>query len=415
MAKKTRLFKAARLIPGPGLLALLSLSPSLTGGPAVARDVPAAAPAVDAPRLALAATTTPAAVSQPPSTAGPWAGGPAAALPGGPTNGASSSGAGAAVSPATPAPGNGPSTGRPHRGSVGCLIGPERSADIGSAVTGVVAAIRVDRGDSVRRGQPLVVLQNAVEQANLKAVAARHAIEADIRSAEASVALARERHERFASLVDTGAIALLTAEQAKAEYDVARQRLQQALGQRRVIQQELGVAQAQLAQRTLRAPFDGVVVERLSHEGERVEEKPLLRIAQLDPLRVELVMPASRWGSVQAGHTMRIVPELPGTTALVARVTHIDRTLDAASNTFRVRLALPNPGNRIPAGARCRADAPEDVAAAPAGTLAVGVPPRDAAASASSRDAAAPVPSRDAAARDTTPTGQPVPRRGPAA
>jgi cobalt-zinc-cadmium efflux system membrane fusion protein len=37
-------------------------------------------------------------------------------------------------------------------------------------------------------------------------------------------------------------------------------------------------------------------------------------------------------------------------------VTQIDRVLDPASNTFRVRLALPNPGHRLPAGLRCRVD-----------------------------------------------------------
>jgi multidrug efflux pump subunit AcrA (membrane-fusion protein) len=42
--------------------------------------------------------------------------------------------------------------------------------------------------------------------------------------------------------------------------------------------------------------------------------------------------------------------------ALSARVTHVDRIIDAASNTFRVRLALPNPGHRLPAGARCKVD-----------------------------------------------------------
>jgi multidrug efflux pump subunit AcrA (membrane-fusion protein) len=39
-----------------------------------------------------------------------------------------------------------------------------------------------------------------------------------------------------------------------------------------------------------------------------------------------------------------------------ARVTHVDKIIDAASNTFRVRLSLPNPGNRLPAGARCKVD-----------------------------------------------------------
>ena len=43
---------------------------------------------------------------------------------------------------------------------------------------------------------------------------------------------------------------------------------------------------------------------------------------------------------------------------MLATVSHVDRVLDAASNSFRVRLTLPNPGHRLPAGLRCKADLP---------------------------------------------------------
>ena len=113
---------------------------------------------------------------------------------------------------------------------------------------------------------------------------------------------------------------------------------------------------AQLGLRSLKSPFNGVVEERYVSPGERAEDKPLLRVAMLDPLRVELVLPANRWGSVAAGDSVALVPELPQASAVLARVTHIDKMIDAASNTFRVRLSLPNPGNRLPAGARCKVE-----------------------------------------------------------
>lgn len=355
MAKKTRISTAARLIPGSGLLTLLMLSPSLAGGPAVAGDMPVAGPSASAGSSSAQPqpTAAPAGVKAS-GVKGPGlgtAGAPAAAAPG--------AGTAAGGTAATAAPGSAQAGAKPqHRNSVACLIGPERTADVGTPVTGVVADIRVDRGDMVKRGQPLVVLEQNVERAQVQAVTARHAIESDIRSADANLALAKERFERMRSLSGTGAVATLNIEQAKAEMDVAAQRLQQARGQRQVVLQELGVAQAQLAQRTLRAPFDGVVVERLAQEGERVEDRPIVRVAQLDPLRVELVMPATRWGSVDRGDVIALLPDLPGGGRLLAKVTHVDKTLDAASNTFRVRLALPNPDYKVPAGARCRVDEP---------------------------------------------------------
>ena len=91
----------------------------------------------------------------------------------------------------------------------------------------------------------------------------------------------------------------------------------------------------------------------------------MLRLAMLNPLRVELVLPASRYGTVTLRDEVSVTPDLPGATPLTARVTHVDKLIDAASNTFRVRMKLPNPGNKLPAGARCRVDLAPTVAATP--------------------------------------------------
>lgn len=278
----------------------------------------------------------------------------AAALLGGVAlaQGASAPSPAQSAAPAAPAVGARATT----RPLLGCLIGPERVADIGSPVVGIVAEMKVDSGDTVHAGQPLVLLQSEVERAGLQAAQARSAIEADVYAAKANVLLAHQRYARAVELEAEGFVSSQAVEQARTERDVAEQKLQQARGQQQVSQEELRVVQAQLGQRTVRSPFAGVVVERYANVGERVEERPLVRVAMLDPLRVEIVMPASRWGSVAVGHQLAVMPELPGASTLTARVTHVDRLIDAASNTFRVRLALPNPGHRLPAGARCKVD-----------------------------------------------------------
>ncbi len=277
-----------------------------------------------------------------------------------------SSSAGTATMPG--AASAGPASRAARSTAVGCLIGPERVADIGSPVTGVIASVKVDRGDAVKKGEPLIVLDSAIEQAGVQAAQARSVIDADVKAAEANLALAQQKHQRLAGLVAEGFVTPQAVEQARAERDVAEQKLAQARGQRVVQAQELGVVRAQLGQRTLRSPFDGVIAERYVSAGERAEDKPLLRVAMLDPLRVELVVPASRWGSVAKGDKLPIVPELPGASTLMARVTHIDRMIDAGSNTFRVRLSLPNPRHKLPAGASYKLEAP--VAATPPGAAA---------------------------------------------
>lgn len=263
---------------------------------------------------------------------------------------------GAAQPAAGPAAAPGGAARAPARPTVGCLIGPEAVADIGTAVTGVVASVSVDRGDSVRSGQVLVQLESEVEKSNFEAARSRATQDTDIRAAESNLALAQQRHARAVGLVKEGFASPQTLEQAKTERDVAEQKLLQAQAQKVINHHEWSLVKAQLGLRTLKSPFNGVVVERFVSPGERAEDKPLLRLAMLDPLRVELVMPASRWGSVAPGDAVALSPELPQASTVLARVTHIDKMIDAASNTFRVRLSLPNPGNRLPAGARCRVE-----------------------------------------------------------
>ena len=259
----------------------------------------------------------------------------------------------------------GAQTARPVKQPVACLIGPERVADIGSPVVGVVSAVNVDSGDEVRTGQALVVLQSDVESANVHAATARSSIDADVHAAEANLELARQRFERAKELQDQGFVSSQATDQARAEHDVASQKLELARGQKQVSLRELGIVKAQLGQRTVRSPFNGVVTDRFINAGERVEEKPMLRLAMLNPLRVELVLPASRYGTVTLHDRVNVIPDLPGAAAAIARVTHVDKVIDAASNTFRVRLNLPNPGNKLPAGARCRVDLAPAVAATP--------------------------------------------------
>ena len=248
---------------------------------------------------------------------------------------------------------------------LGCLIEPDRVADIGSQVVGLVERFNVERGDTVVAGQPLLTLRADVERANAAAAGTRSLVDADVLAAKASLDLAEQKVRRAQVLVAQNFVSDQAAEQARGEAEVARQKLSQVKGQQRVWVEEHRVAQAQLALRTVRSPFAGVVVERFANPGERVEERPLMRVAVIDPLRVELMVPTAQYGTLAPGDRVTIRPELPGVEAVTATVRHVDRVLDAASNSFRERLSLPNPNYRLPAGLRCKADLPA-VAGAPA-------------------------------------------------
>lgn len=109
----------------------------------------------------------------------------------------------------------------------------------------------------------------------------------------------------------------------------------------------------------LRSPIDGIVSERFHHPGEVTEggrdEQPILELIAVDPLYVEAVLPAGAFGSVAKGQVISLTQTQPNPRELKATVRVIDEEFDPATDTFRVRMVLPNPKGEIVAGGRCSA------------------------------------------------------------
>jgi RND family efflux transporter MFP subunit len=239
---------------------------------------------------------------------------------------------------------------------LGCLIEAERVADLGSPVIGIVSSIKVERGERVTKGQILAVLRAPVERASLGVADSRAQSSAEYRAASAAANFNRERLQRAEDLYRQQFISQQALDQARSESALADQKLVQAREQRLLTRQEREVAAAQVAQRVIRSPMDGLVTERFVSAGERVDDKPLLRIAKVDPLRVQLVVPVAMLGQVRLGSLATVLPEMPGAAPVSARVTMVDGVADPASNTLRVHLELPNRDGALLAGLRCKAE-----------------------------------------------------------
>ena len=98
-----------------------------------------------------------------------------------------------------------------------------------------------------------------------------------------------------------------------------------------------------------------MITEKYKSVGEYVEAEPVYRIANLDPLHVELIVPTEHLGSIERGMKAQVRLQLDSHAdqSYVAVVRSVDRVADAASGTFGVLLVMPNSGLRIPSGVRC--------------------------------------------------------------
>jgi RND family efflux transporter MFP subunit len=266
---------------------------------------------------------------------------------------------------------------------LGCLIQPYQEAEIGSQVVGVIDHVLVERGDFVKKGQAVVQLSAEVERAALQAAKLKAEATAELKAAASNHEFAQKKKVRTEDLYQKNFISQQATDQAVTEAQVAEMRLRQAREAQRLAQQELALAQAQVAQRTIRSPLSGVVVEKYLSEGERVEEKPVVKVATIDPLKVEVIVPASYFSRIKQGMSATVKPDGAEAEARSAKVIVVDKVIDAASNSFRVRLELPNPNLSLPPGLRCKVDfgtgAPSADNAAPKPKAAENVPAKAAA------------------------------------
>ena len=226
--------------------------------------------------------------------------------------------------------------------------------EIGSPIEGLVEQILVERSDVVEVGQPLVQLESDVERAQVRLARARSRMEGSVKAREAALALQQRREGRVGRLYENDALSLDLREQVEAEAAIARGELEEAQDNRRLASLQLDQAVALLRRREIRSPVAGVVVDRLMSPGEVVDNETILVVAQIDPLRVEVILPAALFGSVRPGMRAAVEPELPGDRVYVASVHVVDRVIDAASGTFGVWLDLPNADHEIPGGLNCR-------------------------------------------------------------
>jgi len=235
-----------------------------------------------------------------------------------------------------------------------CLIEPEQVVDIGSPVVGLIDKIHVERADLVSEGQLLVELESGAERAAVELARARAGMNGAEQAREANVKLGLAREARAKRLSQNNVLSDDLREEAETTAELARLELKQAREDRETASLQLAQAEELLRRRSITSPISGVVVERLMAPGERVDEEPILRIAQISPLRVEVTLPATRFGKVLPGMSASVEPEIPGNQVYVASVALVDRVIDAASGTFGVRLELPNPSQDIPSGLHCR-------------------------------------------------------------
>lgn len=218
-------------------------------------------------------------------------------------------------------------------------VDAERTVALAAPAQGIVQSVLVSPGATVKKGQALVAIQSpAVAQWR-----------AELGSARQRLKLAKTTYQREKTLWEERISArqdLDAAETALKEAGIAVQAAQQRLGALGIAAGDDGVSSIV----TVRAPLDGVVVERPAVAGQAVDEtRPLLTIADLSRVWVEAAVPADSLPQIGTGMAAKVsVNALPG--ALDGTLAFVGPVLGETTRMATARIVLPNKDLRLRPG-----------------------------------------------------------------
>ena len=243
--------------------------------------------------------------------------------------------------------------------SFDCLIHPSQVVEIRAPIEGLIEAVHVDRGDEVKKGQILVVLDMGVDKARYEQAKYKATMQGALESAKSRLSFSSKKFDRDQELFQDQYVSANTRDESETTMKLAASELMEAKDNNRVSQLQIREYEELMRLKNIKSPFDGVVMERFHHPGEVTlthDQNPLLKLGRIKPLFIEVVLPSSSIGKVHVGDEIKIKPQIEEVSEFNAKVTVVDPIVDAASNTLGVRLEVENNKQSLPAGVGCKAE-----------------------------------------------------------
>jgi RND family efflux transporter MFP subunit len=262
----------------------------------------------------------------------------------------------------------------------------EEQADVAAEVAGRIVATPVERGTAVSEGAVLVRVSPAEADAQAKEAEANAAqIEArlgiasgtpfdvnavpEVQNAKASFDLAQNEFNRIKSLLDQRVVSQSEFEQRRTQMEATRQQYEAARNGAAQQYQALQAARARvaiahksLADTTVRAPFNGLVAERLVSVGDYVTKgMKVAVVVRVNPLRVQLTVPEQFVSAVKVGAAVTFQVDAFAGREFTGTVRYVSPTLEANRRALTVEAVVPNQSGDLKPGlfATARIEEPE--------------------------------------------------------
>jgi RND family efflux transporter MFP subunit len=235
---------------------------------------------------------------------------------------------------------------------------PYQEVELHARATGYLDKILVDAGDQVKEGQLIAALDSPelqIDLQNAQAEQRRSQAEVDrVKAAYEAVQLELGRLEGAAK-AQPDLIAKQDMDSSRLKTASAKAALDVATEEGNVAATSVKRFQTMLAYTKIEAPFAGVITRRYSDPGSLIQagtssgSQPLVRLSQVDKLRVTFPVSASYVASVKPGDEAEVRIPVLGQ-SFKAKVSRISQKVESATRTMEAQLDLPNPGGKLTAG-----------------------------------------------------------------
>lgn len=262
---------------------------------------------------------------------------------------------------------------------VGTLAAREEVV-VSAEVDGRVARLVHDLGDRVAAGEALIELdaeklqyRAEAQRAALEQARARYGAAGDgelpsldrvpaVVSTGAQLAEAQQQLERAKNLASRNLLPRSDLETAQTRFDTARAAHDAAMASARQLRADiesqtssLRLAQRNLRDAIIRAPFDGYVAERLVSQGQYIQtQAPVMRIVRLQPLKITAEVPEKFAPWIQTGRAITVRVDAYPTQVFAGKVVRIAPAVNLRSRAFAIEGEVPNDDGRLKPGTFAR-------------------------------------------------------------
>lgn len=243
--------------------------------------------------------------------------------------------------------------------SSACLLRPKKTIQLGSSVFGVIDAMFIDRGTLVRTGDVVAKLNTRVEEAQVELDRHRAQNAMPIESAQINLAWNERELARKKKLRENMWSKINDVDEFETKIAQDLLSIRKGTFDQKSAQLELLRSEAQLQLKMIKSPVDGVVTDIKLNPGEFVRDTtPIMTIAEIGILHADIFVPAEYYTRLKSGMSLDLSLDAPLNQTVAAEIDVVDPVIDAASDTFRIRLVVDNSANRLLAGVRCNVRLP---------------------------------------------------------